>query len=47
MFCPIFQVIYYKIYTYIVENLRIFGELYVFLGILGDYKAEIFWGFFD
>jgi hypothetical protein len=32
MFRPIFQVIYRKIYTYIVENLPHLGEFYVFWG---------------
>jgi hypothetical protein len=47
LFRPIFKVIYHMIHTYIGKNLPHFGGIFIyFWGILGDYQADIFWGFF-
>jgi hypothetical protein len=38
MFCPIFQVIYHKIYTYIAENWQHFGGI---LCIFGEFRGSL------
>jgi hypothetical protein len=43
MFCPIFQVIYHKIYTYFTKNLPHFGGI---LCIFGEFLGENFSGDF-